>query len=104
MTNSISPLQPMGLQATSTEPGMSAPPPKPPAASAGSEAATQSEAVTLSPEAQTTTQLLGSARDANGMNQSAVEQIRGALANGSYNVAPEDLANAIVTVLKETNQ
>jgi len=70
---------------------------------ADSSAASQSEAVTLSAAAQTTTQLLSAARSAEGFNQTAVDQIRGALQSGTYNVAPEDLAQAIATVLKETN-
>jgi flagellar biosynthesis anti-sigma factor FlgM len=65
--------------------------------------ASESEAVTLSAAAQTTTQLLSSARNAEGFNQTAVDRIRGALQSGTYNVAPEDLAQAIATVLKETN-
>ncbi len=68
----------------------------------GSGSMPQTEAVTLSEAAQTSTQLLSAARDSQGVNQEAVTQIRGALAAGSYNVAPEDLAQAIATVLKET--
>jgi flagellar biosynthesis anti-sigma factor FlgM len=74
-------------------------------ADAGSNAASaapQSEAVTISQAAQTTTQLLNAARGASGVDQAAVQQIRTALQNGSYNVAPEDLAQAIATVLKES--
>src|ERR1700726_4087577 len=102
MTNSISSVSntpPPGETSTSanTQP-MQAPSPM-----AASSAASQSEAVTLSPAAQTTTQLLTSARSAEGFNQTAVDQIRGALQAGTYNVAPEDLAQAIATVLKETN-
>ena len=70
---------------------------------ADSAGASESEAVTLSAAAQTTTQLLSSARNAEGFNQTAVDRIRGALQSGTYNVAPEDLAQAIATVLKETN-
>ena len=70
---------------------------------ADSAGASESEAVTLSAAAQTTTQLLSSARSAEGFNQTAVDRIRGALQSGTYNVAPEDLAQAIATVLKETN-
>jgi negative regulator of flagellin synthesis FlgM len=102
MTNSISPVSPTPL------------PPDPPAAIPGtpgkataSDAAPATpppgEAVTLSAAAQTSTQLLSAARDATGINQAAVAQIRAAIANGTYNVAPEDLAQAIATVLKETS-
>jgi flagellar biosynthesis anti-sigma factor FlgM len=102
MTNTISPLpQTPPPAATLGEP--SGPPARPTAPAGGASAAPQGEAVTLSEAAQTTTQLLNAAREANGVNQSAVEQIRGALANGSYNVAPADLAQAIATVLKETS-
>lgn len=74
---------------------------KPPS-SASAAAASSGEAVTISAGAQATTQLLNAARDATGINHEAVQQIRNALQNGSYNVAPEDLAQAIATVLKET--
>jgi flagellar biosynthesis anti-sigma factor FlgM len=101
MTNTISPLPQTPPPAATL--GETNPAPAKPAAPAGeSNTASQSEAVTLSEAAQTTTQLLNAAREANSVNQSAVEQIRGALANGSYNVSPADLAQAIATVLKET--
>lgn len=74
-----------------------------PSSSANAAAATSSgEAVTISASAQATTQLLNAARDATGIDHTAVQQIRTALKNGTYNVAPEDLAHAIATVLKET--
>jgi flagellar biosynthesis anti-sigma factor FlgM len=101
MTNTISPFSqtpPMADQAGAS--------PAKPASSAPVESAadtSQSEAVTLSAAAQTTTQLLGAAQDADGINHEAVAQIRNALQIGTYNVAPEDLAQAIVTVLKESN-
>jgi flagellar biosynthesis anti-sigma factor FlgM len=101
MSNTIPPLQqtlpaePMSGQSASTAP-----------AKAGADAASaapQTEAVTLSEAAQTSTQLLSAARQSGGVDQSAVGQIRSALAAGNYNVSPEDLAQAIATVLKETN-
>jgi flagellar biosynthesis anti-sigma factor FlgM len=67
-------------------------------------ASPQTEAVTLSEAAQTGTQLFAAASESNGVDQASVEQIRGALASGNYNVSPDDLAQAIATVLKETNQ
>ncbi len=72
-------------------------------ASAGSAASTaQTDSVSLSAAARTSTQLLNAARNAQGVDQATVSKIRTALANGQYNVAPEDLAHAIATVLKDT--
>ncbi len=101
MTNTISPFS---QTPPSAEPAGGAVPVRPAGVPAGGTAdASESEAVTLSAAAQTTTQLLSAARDADGVNQNAVQQIRSALAAGTYNVAPEDLAQAIATVLKESN-
>jgi flagellar biosynthesis anti-sigma factor FlgM len=72
-----------------------------PAAGGSGSAASSADSVTISPAAQTTTQLLTAAREASGVDQAQVDQIRGALAAGTYNIAPEDLAQAIATVLKE---
>jgi flagellar biosynthesis anti-sigma factor FlgM len=66
--------------------------------------ALQTDSVTLSATAQASTALLSSARNAQGMDHAAVAQIRAQLANGSYNVSPENLAQAIATVLKEAKQ
>lgn len=66
--------------------------------------APQTEAVTLSDTAQATTKLLSSAQQSNGVDQAGVARIRSALASGSYNVAPEDLAQAMATVLKATSK
>lgn len=65
-------------------------------------AAVQTDSVTLSPAAQSGAQLLSAAQDSAGINHEAVAAIRAQLANGSYNVSPENLAQAIATVLKET--
>ncbi len=100
MTSSISPNTPSILQGAEPKPAPVKAAPAPPPASAGS-SATPGEAVTLSAAAQTSTQLLNAARDASGVNQAAVDKIRTALQGGNYNVAPQDLAHAIVTVLKE---
>jgi flagellar biosynthesis anti-sigma factor FlgM len=99
MTNSISPVSPTPLppDAPAVIPGT------PGKATTSDAAPPPSEAVTLSAAAQTSTQLLTAARDSSGINQAAVAQIRAAIANGTYNVAPEDLAQAIATVLKETS-
>lgn len=65
---------------------------------------TEGESVTLSAAAQTNAALVGSARNASGIDQSHVNAIKAALANGTYNVSPEDLANAISSVLSETRE
>lgn len=62
------------------------------------------ESVTLSSAAQTNNALVNAARDAKGINQTHVNAIKQALANGTYNVSPEDLANAISSVLDETRE
>jgi flagellar biosynthesis anti-sigma factor FlgM len=72
------------------------------AADPAADAAAQSDSVTLSAAAQTSTQLLNAARDSDGVDQAIVQQIRTSLQNGSYNVTPEDLAQAIAAVLKES--
>ena len=107
MTSSISPNSPSSItQGTAPRPAP-APKPAPPASATNTttttSSATAGEAVTLSAAAQASTQLLNAARDAAGVNPSAVEQIRTALQGGNYNVSPQDLAHAIATVLKEAN-
>jgi len=67
-----------------------------------SSAAPQTDSVTLSAAAQSGAQLLAAAQNATGIDHAAVANIRAQLANGSYNVSPENLAQAIATVLKET--
>ncbi|HTJ91009.1 MAG TPA: flagellar biosynthesis anti-sigma factor FlgM [Acidocella sp.] len=62
------------------------------------------EAVTLSADAQTTTQLLGAARNSTGVNQQAVAQLRAAIQNGTYNVSPDALARSISSAMKEAAQ
>jgi len=78
-----------------TSTAAAAPPPATPPA--------QTDSVTLSAAAQSGAQLLGAAQTASGINHEAVAAIRAQLADGSYNVSPENLAQAIATVLKETN-
>ncbi|OYV33320.1 MAG: flagellar biosynthesis anti-sigma factor FlgM [Acidocella sp. 20-61-6] len=63
--------------------------------------AATSEAVTVSAGAQITTQLLGAARTATGVNTAAVMQIRSSIQNGTYNITPENLANAMAAALKD---
>lgn len=62
------------------------------------------ESVTLSAAAQANTALVGAARSAKGVDQAHVNAIKQALANGTYNVSPEDLAGAISSVLSETRE
>jgi flagellar biosynthesis anti-sigma factor FlgM len=64
--------------------------------------APQADSVTLSAAAQSGAQLLAAAQTATGIDHAAVASIRAQLADGSYNVSPENLAQAIATVLKET--
>lgn len=62
------------------------------------------ESVTLSAAAQTNAALVNAAHNADGVDQSRVSAIKEALANGSYNVSPDDLAHAISSVLSEVRQ
>ncbi len=57
--------------------------------------------MTLSADAQTTTQLLGAARNSSGVNDQAVAQLRAAIQNGTYNVSPDTLARSISSAMKE---
>jgi flagellar biosynthesis anti-sigma factor FlgM len=103
MTTPIGPVAP-NTQTNEGGPAGRAAPSKP-ASTATSETTTHSqpgEAVTLSSGAQITTQLLDAARAASGVDQNAVTQARTAIQSGSYNVSPQDLANAITTAFKET--
>ncbi|HQT47190.1 MAG: flagellar biosynthesis anti-sigma factor FlgM [Acidocella sp. 20-63-7] len=102
MSSTISPFAqtPPPAQAA---PQATTPPAAPSAApSAQTSSTAQSDSVTLSAAAQTSTQLLNAARNSDGINHAAVAQIRSAIQSGTYNVAPEKLAQAIATVLKET--
>lgn len=66
------------------------------------DASSAGEAVTLSSSAATTTQLLDSARSADGVNPAAVQRLRGAIQSGTYQVAPADLAKSISGALRES--
>jgi flagellar biosynthesis anti-sigma factor FlgM len=99
MTNSISSLT-AGQIAAETANAPTATPRA--GAPVGAAASGQSEAVTLSPNAQTAAQLLAAAQASDGVDAKTVSSLKAALQNGSYNVAPGDLAQAIATVLKET--
>jgi flagellar biosynthesis anti-sigma factor FlgM len=67
----------------------------------GGAAVATSEAVTVSANSQVTTQLLDAARASDGINSSAVAQIRTGIQTGTYSVTPEALANAIAAALKD---
>jgi flagellar biosynthesis anti-sigma factor FlgM len=69
---------------------------------AAAAAAGESDSVTLSPNAQAAAQLLAAAQASDGVDAKTVAALKASLQAGSYNVAPEDLAQAIATVLKET--
>ncbi|HTQ69877.1 MAG TPA: flagellar biosynthesis anti-sigma factor FlgM [Acidocella sp.] len=60
----------------------------------------ETDAVTLSDSAAGAASLVEAAQGSEGIDEEAVAQIKGALASGSYSVAPEDLAKAIATVLR----
>jgi len=98
MSNSISSLT-TGQVAAETG---AAEPVAPRADAAAAAAAGESDSVTLSPNAQAAAQLLAAAQASDGVDAQNVASLKAALQNGSYNVAPEDLAQAIATVLKET--
>jgi flagellar biosynthesis anti-sigma factor FlgM len=101
MSNTISPFGACSLPETVSTP-VSAQSGADPAKQAAPEAA-PTESVTLSAAALASTQVLASARSASGVDAASVAAIKAQIASGSYNVAPEDLAQAIATVLKETN-
>jgi flagellar biosynthesis anti-sigma factor FlgM len=102
MSNTIPPFRQAAVPDTAT--GQTSVPAAPPAPQpeATPQAAAQTDSVTLSEAAQSGAQLLGAAQKSSGIDEAAVANIRVQLANGSYNVSPEDLAQAIATVLKET--
>jgi len=102
MSNTIPPFRQTSLPDAAT--GQASQPAAQPAAAQTPEAtvAPQTDSVTLSAAAQSSAQLLTAAQNDSGINHEAVSAIRAQLANGSYNVSPENLAQAIATVLKET--
>ncbi len=73
------------------------------AAPAASTAAGAGEEVSVSADAATTTQLLEAARGADGVNQSAVQQLRSAIQSGTYQVSPSALAKSISGALRESS-
>ncbi|EKM99681.1 MULTISPECIES: flagellar biosynthesis anti-sigma factor FlgM [Acidocella] len=98
MTSRIQSYSPQGTDAAAPPPVQTAKP----ATAAASPQTAQTDSVTLSEAAQTGTALLTAARTSSGIDQTNVTAIRQALANGTYNVSPETLAQAISTVLNET--
>jgi flagellar biosynthesis anti-sigma factor FlgM len=98
MSNSIQPFSQPSVPdtqagATSVPAAASAPAAQPEA---------QTDSVTLSQAAQSGAALFAAAQNSTGIDQNAVANIRAKLADGSYDVSPENLAQAIATVLKET--
>jgi flagellar biosynthesis anti-sigma factor FlgM len=59
------------------------------------------EAVTLTPEAQTSTDLLEAARAATGVDLQAVQSLKAQIMAGTYQVPPANLAASIVAALTE---
>lgn len=100
MTSRIQSYSPQGTDAAASPPVQTAKPES--AAATTSPQTVQTDSVTLSEAAQTGTALLTAARTSSGIDQANVTAIRQALANGTYNVSPETLAQAISTVLNET--
>jgi flagellar biosynthesis anti-sigma factor FlgM len=60
------------------------------------------EAVTLTPDAQTSTDLLEAARSAPGVDYQAVQSLKAEIASGTYQVPSENLAASIVAAFAET--
>jgi flagellar biosynthesis anti-sigma factor FlgM len=79
----------------------------PPGASATSSgtpadaAARSGEAVTITPNAQSSADLLVAARAATGTDQQAVQSLKADILSGSYQVPPDNLAASIVAALAE---
>ncbi len=59
------------------------------------------EAVTLTPDAQTSTELLEAARAAPDVDQQAVDSLKADIGSGTYQVPPKALATSIVVALTE---
>ena len=104
MSNTIPPFRQASVSDTATGQPLapSAAQPAAQASTAQQTAAPQTDSVTLSEAAQSGAQLLDAAQKSSGIDHAAVANIRAQLASGSYNVSPEDLAQAIATVVKET--
>ena len=100
MSNTIPPLRQTSVPNTDKSTGQAGAAATPQSGVQNSTA--QADSVTLSATAQSGAQLLSAAQNASGVDHGLVASIRAQLANGSYNVAPETLAQAIATVLKET--
>jgi len=58
--------------------------------------------VTLTPDAQTSADLLEAARAAAGVDHQAVQGLKAQIMSGTYDVPPENLAASIVAALTET--
>jgi flagellar biosynthesis anti-sigma factor FlgM len=74
-----------------------------PSAGASADAASSSgEAVTLTSDAKTSTDLLEAARAATGVDLQAVQSLKAQIVAGSYQVPPANLAASILAALTET--
>jgi flagellar biosynthesis anti-sigma factor FlgM len=71
------------------------------AGSPAGSAASSGEAVTLTPDAQTSAALLNAARAAAGVDLQAVQSLKAQIASSAYQVPPETLAASIVAALAE---
>jgi anti-sigma28 factor (negative regulator of flagellin synthesis) len=80
--------------------------PATPPGGAGSQAAagaSASEAVTLTPDAQTSAELLEAARAAAGIDEPAVQSLKANILSDTYQVPPENLAASIIAAMAETS-
>jgi flagellar biosynthesis anti-sigma factor FlgM len=91
-SNASSTAAPPGASATSS--GTSSGTPADAAARSG-------EAVTITPNAQSSADLLEAARAATGTDQQAVQSLKADILSGSYQVPPDNLAASIVAALAE---
>jgi flagellar biosynthesis anti-sigma factor FlgM len=97
MTNPIGSLSSGSELSSATSQTQASAPAKPVATATkpGVASAQKSEAVTVSADSQSSSQLLNAARGADGIDTTRVAQLRSSIQNGTYNVSPEDLAKAI---------
>ena len=79
--------------------GTSATSAKTASAAAAKQSTASTEAVTVSSDAKTTAQLLTAARNSDGIDQAAVQNLKSQIQSGTNNVPPEKLATSIVTAL-----
>jgi flagellar biosynthesis anti-sigma factor FlgM len=68
-------------------------------ASSTKQATASGEAVTVSADAMTAAQLLTAARNSDGIDQAAVQNLKSQIQAGTYNIPPDKLATSISTAL-----